>query len=69
MPRSDHEAIYQDPPLENIPMIGTSIGGIDLDGIGTLGLYVECTKKDGKKDICTYLCACSYPKSSSQTEW
>lgn len=51
MPSSDHTAAYQNTPLGNIPMIGNSIGGIDSDEIGTLGLYIECTSNDGLKEI------------------
>lgn len=57
MPSSDHTAVYQNPPLGNIPMIGTSIGGIDSDEIGTLGLYIECTRKGGVKNIYALTCA------------
>lgn len=51
MPISDDRAVYQNPPLGNVPMIGTSIGGIDSDENGTLGLYIGCIRKDGAKEI------------------
>lgn len=57
MPSSGHTAVYQNPPLSNVPTIGTSIGGIDSDEIGTLGLYIECTRKDGAKEIYALTCA------------
>lgn len=57
MPSSGHTAVYQNPPLSNVPMMGTSIGGIDSEEIGTLGLYIECTRKNGVKEIYALTCA------------
>lgn len=57
IPSSDRTAVNQNTPLGNIPMIGNSIGGIDSDEIGTLGLYIECTSKDGLKEIYALTCA------------
>lgn len=51
IPYSDDTSMYQNPPVRNVPMIGTSIGAVDSDEVGTLGLYIECAGKDGVKEV------------------
>lgn len=57
MPNFDETAVYQNPSLGNVPMIGTSIGVIDSDEIETLELYIKCARKDGVKEIYALTCA------------
>lgn len=66
IPRADITALHQSPPYEKIPLIGTSIGGSDNVEIGTLGLYLDATRKDGSKIV--YALSCAHmlvPHSSS----
>lgn len=57
IPYSDDTSMYQNPPLRNVPMIGTSIDAIDLDEVGTLELYIEYIKKDNVKEVYVFTCA------------
>lgn len=57
IPRADITALHQSPPYEKIPLIGTSIGGSDNVEIGTLGLYLDATRKDGSKIVYALSCA------------
>lgn len=55
--RADITALHQSSPYEKIPLIGTSIGGSDNAEIGTLGLYLDATRKDGSKIVYALSCA------------
>lgn len=57
IPYSDDTSMYQNPPLRNVPMIGTSIDAVDLDEVGTLELYIEYIKKDNVKEVYVFTCA------------
>lgn len=57
IPRADINALHQSSPYEKIPLIGTSMGGSDNAEIGTLGLYLDATRKDGSKIVYALRCA------------
>lgn len=57
IPKADITARHQNLPYEKIPLIGTSIGGSDNVEIGTLGLYLDATRKDGSKIVYALSCA------------